>query len=229
MTSTTERRLYVYAITNEREPPSLRGLGGAAVVKVSSGESAAFASWVEAGDLIPSEERLWEHEAVCEALMEGGPVIPARFGTSFSDEDEVVQTLRKREGRITSLLARLADHIELGIRVFGERPRGGTEVGSAAAAVHPGRAYLEQRRVENAERQATAAAIHRALEPLAREGRFRAIPAGHSVMAGAYLVRRQDVESFRRRVKSLEAEFPKAAIVCTGPWPPYSFVDRDLG
>ena len=42
---------------------------------------------------------------------------------------------------------------------------------------------------------------------------------------GSYLVPDPELDRFKRVVSRLAVEHPELAIVCTGPWPPYSFVD----
>ena len=38
-----------------------------------------------------------------------------------------------------------------------------------------------------------------------------------------YLVPTENVAAFQRAVQHLQADHPELTIVCTGPWPPYSF------
>jgi hypothetical protein len=40
-------------------------------------------------------------------------------------------------------------------------------------------------------------------------------------------VPRQRVEEFRDAVRELEQRHPDVTLVCTGPWPPYSFATAD--
>src|SRR4051794_41797188 len=61
-------------------------------------------------------EELWAHEAVVEAAMERGPVLPMRLGTSFSSEDALLDTLRSRAPEFRRALARVEGAVELGIR-----------------------------------------------------------------------------------------------------------------
>ena len=65
-------------------------------------------------------------------------------------------------------------------------------------------------------------AVH---EPLARLSRATA-PASASaggVFECVYLVPVADVEAFRDAVSRVEPASPELTLVCTGPWPPYSF------
>ena len=52
-------------------------------------------------------------------------------------------------------------------------------------------------------------------------------PAGERLLlSAAYLVPRDGVDDFRGEVVKLERAHPDLALVCTGPWPPYSFAPR---
>ena len=66
-------------------------------------------------------------------------------------------------------------------------------------------------------------------EPLARLARASVNRPGTGPAAfnAAYLVDRSDVEAFKRRVETIAAELEDASIVCTGPWPPFSFSSGD--
>jgi hypothetical protein len=68
-------------------------------------------------------------------------------------------------------------------------------------------------------------AIHR---PLAAEARAtKQLPARDpaELLRSAYLVGRGRVESFVDHVTRLQAAHPTLRLLCTGPWPPYSFSD----
>jgi Gas vesicle synthesis protein GvpL/GvpF len=69
---------------------------------------------------------------------------------------------------------------------------------------------------------ADADALHAALTESARDSVQRP-PRPPEVLRAAYLVDRDAVGAFTARVAELEAAEPDAQILCTGPWPPYSF------
>ena len=50
-------------------------------------------------------------------------------------------------------------------------------------------------------------------------------PLSLPLFAASYLVPEPELDRFKRVVSRLAADHPELAIVCTGPWPPYSFVD----
>ena len=67
-----------------------------------------------------------------------------------------------------------------------------------------------------------AAQIHEPLATLARDSTVRWNGQERPSIRAAYLVDRDRIEEFMVRVEELEA-LDEAEIVCTGPWPPYSF------
>jgi hypothetical protein len=51
------------------------------------------------------------------------------------------------------------------------------------------------------------------------------IQSGWELLRAAYLVDRDAVGGFTARVDALQREHPELAVLCTGPWPPYSFAE----
>jgi hypothetical protein len=216
--------LYAYAITRPGDPPDSEGLGGAALRAVGEGGLVAIVSEHDELPLRAEPEDLWAHEAVVEAAMKSGPVLPMRIGTSLRGERELLDALRARAPQFRRALERVEGAVELGIRaVVDVAP---SENGTPVTGAGPGTAYMLGRleRVRAAER--VAAAIHEPLAALARESTWRVEGGQPPRLAGAYLVDRSEVDRFRERVADLEDGRP-IAIVCTGPWPPYSFVSEE--
>ena len=48
-------------------------------------------------------------------------------------------------------------------------------------------------------------------------------PPGPELLRAAYLVDRADVDGFVAVVRELQREHDSLSVLCTGPWPPYSF------
>jgi hypothetical protein len=67
------------------------------------------------------------------------------------------------------------------------------------------------------------------LAGLARDIRLRLVAKGDLPVLEAYLVNRDRVEEFTQRVRDIDKRHPEIELVCTGPWPPYSFADADRG
>ena len=110
--------------------------------------------------------------------------------------DDVAGWLDAHEAEFRVALARVRGAVELGVRGDDGPPAGsGTE-------------YMMRR-----------VAVDRFHGPLAELARA-SVRRARAPHVGAYLVERGDVERFRARVRELDP-----GLVCTGPWPPYSFCD----
>jgi len=155
-------------------------------------------------------ERMLRHEAVVEALMELGPVLPMRFGTTFSDDEPLRRTLRERGGEFHWALGRVRGRVEMAVSVPQEEempaspPAGGSEYLLA-------KVERRRRAAEHARR------LEEALAPLVVDSRVRVEPGAGFAVKAAYLVERDRAAELERRAAGVDGA------VCTGPWPPYTF------
>ncbi len=149
----------------------------------------------------PEVENLWAYEETVERLMESGPLLPARFGTTAAQDAELEAMLRERHEELLRTLEHVGSAVELAIRPAPteavESPQSGTE-------------YMRGRLAQ--ERQAEE--LERATAPLVRAQTRLANSAR------AYLVERRHVSEF-------VAEASALGLTITGPWPPYSFVAEE--
>ncbi|MCZ2527444.1 MULTISPECIES: GvpL/GvpF family gas vesicle protein [Streptomyces] len=257
-----ETAVYVYAVT--REVPeaeaavaALPGVLGTPVRTVSEGGLTALAGRVPAHlfgeealkrqleDLEQLESMARAHNAVVEAVTARTLALPLRLATVYLDEERVREMLRERAEEFRELLGRLEGHLELGVKVYADpqhRPAASEQSGAgerapaARAAVSPGRAYLQQRRMQRRSREdayrsaeQAAAAVAAEAELIAvdrvrhrlQQGELAAGP-GQNIANDAYLVPVAQAEEFRRRVLAA-GEAPGVRVEVTGPWAPYSF------
>lgn len=155
----------------------------------------------------PDAEALWEREAMLERLMEDRDLLPVRFGTVVEDERAVAAAISPRSAALAEALGRVRGAVELSVRAIAED-----------GPAEDGAAYLRERVA--AERLARA--LH---EPLAALARDSVLLDGPEALRAAYLVARGEVEAFVARFRELQLEHRELAVVCTGPWPPYSFAE----
>jgi len=168
----------------------------------------------EAGDV--TQDAILSHANVVEELMaRSEAVLPARFGRPFADERELVDALRTKAPELARGLDLVRGCVEFGLRALG----GGSDDPPSRIS---GSDYMRTRLTEEKARQRIAEELH---EPLARSARASTRFGGASsdLLRAAYLVPREDVAAFSEHVRRLEAAHPDLTIVCTGPWPPYSF------
>jgi hypothetical protein len=178
---------------------------------VRSGGLSAICAPAAAGDE-PTADALWRHEALLERLMEERDLLPVRFGTRLPDEAAARRAIDARHGELTAGLERVRGAVELALRVEAR--------GAACSGDGTGRGYMTAR----AAGLRTAAAVH---EPLAALARASVLRPGRELLRAAYLVDRGAVDAFVALVTHLQRVHDDAlALVCTGPWPPFSFAEE---
>jgi Gas vesicle synthesis protein GvpL/GvpF len=215
--------IYAYAVGEPAtlDPlPRRRGFGGAALRVAIAGDLAAAYSRHRTQRPRPTPEAMWTHERVVEALMDRGPVLPMRFGTVLDDDEALAAMLRARRDELAAALQRVRGRVELGLRVVADRP-------AREAGAQNGRAYVLARLDEYRRAERAARDVHEPLAALACESRVRPRTPAPTLLATSYLVERGDVRTFRARVEEAAAACPGVHVVCTGPWPPYSFTEPE--
>jgi hypothetical protein len=195
----------LYAITDDPSPPDppLRA--------VKSDGLTALCAPAEQREL--TAEVLWEHEAVVEGLMEERDLLPMRFGTLVEDDEAAVRALEERREELRSSLDRVRGAVELAVRAEANAPKELALEGTTGAE------YIRAK----AHRTEAARLLH---EPLAYLARESVVQPGPELLRAAYLVDREAVESFVGLVRRLQETHDGLRVLCTGPWPPYSFAQQ---
>lgn len=190
---------------------------------------------------------LQAHEAVIETLMQHTTVVPLKFGTILKNEDAVTKMLQENEEKFSNLLTKLADRVELGLKVYADRqalmnhlaqigPRS-----SSSGKLSKGAAYLLGRKLEEEAKDQVAAQFAQAGEEIFQELGKEATAAKLSdtlsqktttkkkemILNAAYLVEREKVAHFcQQGTRCMERyEFMEVELEFSGPWPPYNFVE----
>ena len=209
--------IHLYAITGEPVTVDLDGIDGAPVDAVSVGTLTAL---VSRHDSPPAaeEEAVLRHAAVADRVLAWGvAVLPARFAGEFASEAELTDAVERSTESLLQGLAEVAGCVELGVRARTRPPRV-TELRRPAPGV-----YLRDRLEETRREEIAARRIHDALAPLARRSTSPVLPGRSGELVAAYLVPSADVEAFRSRFAEVAAANEGVSMICTGPWPPYSF------
>jgi hypothetical protein len=214
--------LYLYAITESDRIPAIEGLRRATLTAV--GEPGLLAVVSAHDELEPDQDDLWTHEQVVEGLTAGGPVLPMRFGSWLPDEPAVHAFLSERRQALEEAFERVRGAVELSVRVaIGPAPEGRDQTAADDQATDSGTAYLLDRlKVERNQKEVTQQ-IHRPLASLARASTSWSGEPPRRHWKAAYLVSRDRIEEFIEQIDRLDSELSGGAVICTGPWPPYSF------
>ena len=227
--------MYLYAITDQPNlpAPAEPGLEGASLFSLTCQDIAAVVSPLTTATVPPTEDNLWRHEAIVEALMADRTVLPMRFGTVLADEAAVKAALAAHYTDFVASLDRVRGRVELGLRVLWEIADSEWQIADSSQrpSAMSGRAYLMARLEEERQRQAwrqraeaLAEEIHAPLDHLAAESTRQVLITPRLLLTAAYLVERDQVAAFRQKVEALSAAYPKLRFLCTGPWPAYNFV-----
>ena len=179
------------------------------------------------------------HERLLEQLARGRSqtVIPMKLFTMFSSVESAAEDIRRRRLALQGIVRRITGCDEWGVRVVRE----GHATASTADTERPirsGTAFLAARKAardaassRRAEALRAADAAFVRLHGLSREARRRDLEreAGTNppILDAAFLVTRDRSAAFKSEVRRQTALCARAgaALVLTGPWPAYNFVD----
>jgi hypothetical protein len=210
--------IHLYAFADElRALPELDGVDGAPLERRElDGFEAVLSRRARRTDDGTLRADALAHGGVVEALVElAAAVLPVRFGEGADGDRELAHTVGERSPDLRRALDRVRGCVEVGLRVSGADQ---TRLAPAAT----GAAYMQALRSAEEERQRTIVALHDELALLSRETRVEA-PAPAGPFAAAYLVERDALPELRDRAASFADAHPQLAVLCTGPWAPYSF------
>jgi hypothetical protein len=153
-------------------------------------------------------------------MMQGGPVLPVRFGTAFSSEQKLDDVMALNEEALSDALDHVDGCVELSVHVLLPAPE------NSETVPQTGRQYMLEKLAAEQALQRVRKNLHDALAPLAEDTALRVAPGPDLLFSAAYLVRRDKTEDFRRRLLDLTAAHDHLRTLCTGPWPPYHFVPK---
>ena len=215
---------YLYAVLDAQlPPPDVPGLLDAPLEAVRYADLQVLTSELPDDAVTrPAASTLCAHERVVEAAAAAtDAVLPMRFGSAVRDVPRAVDLLARRHGELAHGLDRVRGAVELGLRAV--RQDEGDPEPPLARQVHDGRAWLVARSAVRRRRAEVTASVHEPLAALARASRQARRVTAPTVLAASYLVDAGRVDEFRDTARRLSDEAPRAVLVCTGPWPAYSF------
>lgn|GEM_PF-1691395 len=239
-------RKYLYGVINCGSLRSLEfiGMGGAVVYCQPYKSIGAAVSDVYREECLQDISAVAHHESVIESLMEQFSLLPARFGTTVSDQEQLDELLRENYASFCRDLQRLEDKVEFDLKVLwpAYEIRMSIEQNEASHEAFarlqktdsPGARYALYKQRERAilrmlERKAAERSdeIQGLLLRFCTESRCEILPSEGIMLRGAYLVDRSRCDDMRRAVETLQSNTTKHSFVLTGPWPPHSFINLD--
>jgi hypothetical protein len=248
-TSERPRVLYLYAISRvpENVAPTIsaEGIDGAAPIEAL--RCGQFLCWVSRVAEAEFAHRLADQMQDLEWLATAGlrhqravaeissqiTTLPARFGTVFLTEDSLAQHIKGRRKALEQAFERVADADEWGIKIFAAPRQLARSLPKAAS----GADYLK-RKAEllqpgaasklDDEVKAFIAAVTKLAAAASPGGKASAGQPG-LVWHGSFLIRRSDRKKLESALKKYAGSWKGTRrIDCSGPWPPYSFVEEHV-
>lgn len=240
--------LYLYGISQlpERAAPAIaaEGIDGSAAVEaIRCKNNLCWVSRVSKQEFADElNQRMQEldwlasaglrHQRVVSEISQQLVTLPARFGTVFLNEASLARHIEERQDVLREAFERVADADEWGIKVFQiAKPKTAAPITAAS-----GSDYLKQkaqtlRPVSNKIDDAVRAFAATLAEFAVASGPGGKASAGQPglIWQGSFLIRRQDQPKLEATLKQYAAQWEGVRrIDCSGPWPPYSFVEEHV-
>lgn len=174
------------------------------------------------------------HQNVVSDLAGLGTVLPARFGTVFLTLDSLQKDVARRKPELLKSFKKVAGADEWGIKVFMlSQPSPPIEAESGADYLRQKSAALKsqtrkrgQFRDLNPEVKLFSAELQKLAIDSTSGGRVSSGQTGLEWQTSILLPRKKQ-KSFQSLVDGYARQWQgKRRIECTGPWPPYSFVNN---
>lgn len=241
---------YVYGVVSAQRAAAPEGVGidDRPVEVVAEGGVAALTSQVPVDFVEAGRQELLAHTRVLEEAMEGGVVLPMRFGVVLPDEEavrerllqpyaeELAAQLREMEGMVEVTIKGIHDEEAILREVIAEN-REVAELRSAIRGKPEAATYFERIRLGeliaaalDEKRAAAAPQIVDRLAPLVFDVRVGEPVHERMAVNASFLVERGGLAEFDRAVEQIGAEQAgRIQLKYTGPLPPHSFVELGVG
>ena len=171
---------------------------------------AAICGTSEYRELPIDDAAIQHHREVISAYALRGPVLPAPAGVVFRSPEAVHSWLELHSGALSEALSFVENRV--------------------AGRVHISRANTPEAEVAGADVDGVAAESLRVLRAAAVATLpLRADKSAGVVMTAAFLVEQDQWEQFKAEVDALAQRSAGVTFALTGPWPPYDFVQMQLG
>jgi hypothetical protein len=177
------------------------------------------------------------HEAVVESFVASKAVLPMKLFTIFKTDERAFEHVRSQRARIATLVTRVANQQEWGVRVVLDRTLAAAAPKKKVAA-RTGVSYLAQKKVQRdaskelaSRARETVASLFDRLAARSADAKRRSaseLPAqgGPLLLDAAFLVPRARAVVFKRLVARESKALARQGygVTLSGPWPPYTFV-----
>jgi cytidylate kinase len=244
--ATKHRYLYAIVDGSEEGDYGSRGINGESVYTVSKGGLAAVVSDIGNGKIRPERRNLAAHQEVLKRLMEETTPLPMSFGIIADSPKAIRKILSDYQEAFRSQLQRVADKVEMGLRVTWDVPNifeffvkthpelraardrifGTNREPSQENLIEIGRMFD---RILNEDREDYTERVEKVLIPHCFEIKRNKCRNEREVMNLACLIGRQAQVQFEPAVFEAARLFDNNyAFDYNGPWAPHNFAEVEL-
>ncbi|HET7324930.1 MAG TPA: GvpL/GvpF family gas vesicle protein [Halococcus sp.] len=202
--------LYAYGVVEDGDfELDVEGVAGARrAYTVSQGPLSAIVTDIDTMDPELTDENARAHDDVLQTALvaDGGrTVVPMQFGSVFKNARTLKNVLRGGRLALTRSLRDIEGLVEFGVKLIAEED---TAVDADEIRTDAG-AKLEEASIRTAENDLFSERL---------------------IMNRSYLIDRDERMKFDEAVDAITDEYGDVLTVqYTGPWPPYNFVDIEIG
>ncbi len=237
---------YLYGIIEEPQFKTfeLRGLEGAAVYTINSRDLAAVVSDIELAEIDPTRKNVMAHTMVQDGLLKKYTFIPMGFGIVAVSESGVRSLLEKNYPGLVSEIKKLADKIEVEIKIFWDDKalasenqqlitKVQTKVKAASSTAEAQRllteAGMQVEKIVLAWKAKYVDQIYASLKTLAIDSRLNNCSGIKMLLNASFLIDRKTESEFVEQVRILDAKYQgNINFKYIGPLSPYNFVSLKL-
>ncbi len=237
---------YLYGIIEEPQFKTfeLRGLEGAAVYTINSRDLAAVVSDIELAEIDPTRKNVMAHTMVQDGLLKKYTFIPMGFGIVAVSESGVRSLLEKNYPGLVSEIKKLADKIEVEIKIFWDDKalasenqqlitKVQTKVKAASSTAEAQRllteAGMQVEKIVLAWKAKYVDQIYASLKTLAIDSRLNNCSGIKMLLNASFLIDRKTESEFVEQVRILDVKYQgNINFKYIGPLSPYNFVSLKL-
>jgi hypothetical protein len=244
-----EQIKYIYGIVEEPQPKrfSFTGVGEADVYTLNHQRLAAIISDTEFSEIDPTRKNVQAHTIVQDELLKEYTLLPMGFGMVAASEDEVRGLLEKNYEGLTSELDRLANMIEVELKIYWDQEtvikeiqgenhelsRLKTKIKASSSPGETRNLMIEAgRMVEYIVldwKNRYAETVYTVLKELSYQAKMNNPVGLKNLLNASFLIEKPRESEFKEQVYKLDAKFQgKVNFKYVGPMPPYNFVDLRL-
>jgi hypothetical protein len=241
-----EKRKYLYGIITEPEFKTFEilGLENYAVYTVNSRDLAMVVSDLELSEIDPTRKNVMAHTLVQDAILKKYTFIPMGFGMVAAGESSVRSLLENNYPGLVNELTRLADKIEVDLKIFWDDKALASEnqalieqVNSKVKAASSGvvaerlltEAGMQVEKIVLSWRAKYVDQIYSTLKRLAFDSRVNKCAGIKMLFNASFLIDRKAESEFLEQVRNLDAKYQgNINFKFIGPLAPYNFIGLKL-